>query len=86
MAMLITPDREQITPVSAPSMIGIDPASVPCSRFTTLNDVLSPASAQHSSETMNRNVTTAMATRRSTGASGRKAHAAARATVIPPHT
>ena len=64
MAMLITPDREQMTPVSAPSMIGIDPASVPCSRFTTLNEVVCPAPAQHSSETMNRNMTTAMATRR----------------------
>ena len=73
MAMLITPDREQMTPVSAPSMIGIDPASVPCSRFTMLNDVLSPASAQHSSETMNKNTTTAMVTRRTTRPNGRKA-------------
>ena len=64
MAMLITPDLEQITPVSAPSMIGIDPLKVPCSRFTTLTAVVSPASAQQSSETMSRNVTSAMATRR----------------------
>ena len=65
MAMLITPDLEHTTPVSAPSMIGIDPARVPCSRFTTLNAVFCPASAQHSSETTSRNETTAMATRRS---------------------
>ena len=40
MATLITPDREQTTPVSAPSMIGIESAKVPCSRFTTLNAVV----------------------------------------------
>ena len=40
MPTLITPEREHTTPVSAPSMIGIDPARVPCSRFTTLNGVV----------------------------------------------
>ena len=86
MAMLITPDREQMTPVSAPSMIGIDPARVPWSRFTTLNAVLCPASAQHSSETTSRNETTAMATRRSHLPIGTNARTAAIAIDIPPHT
>ena len=86
MPMLITPDREQITPVSAPSMIGIDSLSVPCSRFTTLNEVLSPASAQHSSDTTSRTQTTAMATRRRTLPSGRKARAAPIAIEIAPQT
>src|SRR5690348_10205921 len=62
--MLTTPDREQITPVSAPSMIGIDWLSVPWSRFTTLNGLLWPASAQHSRDRMKANTTTAMLTRR----------------------
>ena len=42
-AMLMTPDVEQITPVSAPSMIGIETLSVPDSRFTTLNGIDCPA-------------------------------------------
>src|SRR5581483_5775909 len=64
MPMLTTPDREQITPVSAPSMIGIDWLSVPCSRFTMLNGLLWPASAQHSRDTMKATTTTPMLTRR----------------------
>ena len=48
MPMFTTPDREQITPVSAPSMIGMDWLSVPDSRFTTLNEVVWPAPAQQS--------------------------------------
>ena len=86
MAMLITPDREQMTPVSAPSMIGIDPARVPCSRFTTLNAVLCPASAQHSSDSTSRNETTAMATRLSIWLNGRNARATPIAIDIPPLT
>ena len=86
MAMLITPDREQMTPVSAPSMIGIDPARVPCSRFTMLNAVVCPASAQHSSESTSRNETTAMATRFSVLPNGKNARAAAIAIDIPPDT
>ena len=35
MAMLITPEVEQMTAVSAPSMIGMERLSVPESRFTT---------------------------------------------------
>ena len=62
--MFTTPDREQITPVSAPSMIGMDWLSVPCSRFTTLNWVVSQAPAQQSRASTNRNTTTAMLTRR----------------------
>ena len=86
MAMLITPDLEQMTPVSAPSMIGIDPARVPDSRFTMLNAVLSPASAQHSCATTNRKQTKPSATRRHTLLSGAKARAAAIAIEIAPHT
>ena len=51
--MLITPDVEQITPVSAPSMIGIESSSVPDSRFTTLNGIDWPASDQASSAMTN---------------------------------
>src|SRR5580704_18086208 len=86
MATLITPEREQITPVRAPSMIGIDPDSVPCSRFTMLNAVVCPASAQHSSATMSRNETNAMHDRRSHLPIGANARATAIAIEIPPHT
>ena len=44
---------EQITPVSAPSMIGMESLSVPESRFTMLNAIVCPPSAQTSSEMMN---------------------------------
>ena len=81
MATLITPDREQMTPVSAPSMMGIELAKVPCSRFTTLTPVVSPASAQQNSETMNKNMTSAMATRRHNVLNGRKARSTATAHV-----
>ena len=84
--MLITPDREQMTPVSAPSMIGIDWLKVPCSRFTTLTAVVSPASAQQSSETMNRNVTSAMAARRHALLSGTKAQEHRQHDRHAPHT
>jgi hypothetical protein len=70
-AMLTTPDREQITPVSAPSMIGIDWLSVPDSRFTTLNAIDWPASAQASSETTNKKSTRPTTTRRTTRPSER---------------
>src|ERR1700722_6667938 len=86
MATLITPDREQITPVSAPSMIGIDPDRVPCSRLTMLNAVVCPASAQHSSATTSRNEVTAMHARRSHLLIGTNARAAPIAIDIPPHT
>ena len=86
MPTLITPEREHTTPVSAPSMIGIESLNVPCSRFTTLNAVVRPASAQHSRETTNRKMTTAMATRRSAVLSGTKARTAAITSVIAPHT
>src|SRR3984885_4333768 len=86
MATLITPDREQITPVSAPSMIGIDPDRVPCSRFTMLNAVFCPASAQHSSARTSRNETTAMHARRSHLLIGTNARATAIAIDSPPHT
>ncbi len=75
-----------MTPVSAPSMIGIDPARVPDSRFTMLNEVLCPASAQHSSAMTNRKQTSPSATRRHTLLSGAKARATASAIEIPPHT
>ena len=86
MATLITPDREQMTPVSAPSMMGIELAKVPCSRFTTLTPVVSPASAQQNSETMNKNMTSAIATRRHHLLSGRKARSTATAIDTAPHT
>ena len=86
MAMLITPEREHTTPVSAPSMIGIESFSVPCNRFTTLNAVVRPASAQHSKETTNRKMTAPMATRFSAVLSGRNARRAAITRVIAPHT
>ena len=86
MPTLITPEREHTTPVSAPSMIGIDWFKVPCSRFTTLNAVVRPASAQHSRARTNRKTTTAMATRFSAVPNGRKARSAAITRVIAPHT
>ena len=64
--MLMTPEVEQITPVSAPSMIGIESSSVPDSRFTMLNGIDCPPSAQASSAMMNRNSTTPTMTRRQT--------------------
>src|SRR5260370_18028762 len=86
MATLITPEREQIRRVRGRSMIGIDPDSVPCSRFTMLNAVVCPASAQHSSATTSRNETTAMHDRRSHLPIGTNARATAIAIDIPPHT
>jgi len=91
MAMFTTPDVEQITPVSAPSMIGIETFSVPESRFTTLNGIDCPPDAQAISATMNRKSTTPMITRRSTRPSEMipstsSSRAAARASVIAPHT
>ena len=85
MPMFTTPDREQITPVSAPSMIGMDWLSVPCSRFTTLNDVVWPAPAQHIRATMNKNTTTPMLTRRHRVFSFTTARSAARTSVSAPH-
>src|SRR5580693_7650222 len=63
-AMLITPEVEQITPVSAPSMIGIESLRVPDSRFTTLNEIDCPASDQAISEITKVNSTRPIATRR----------------------
>ena len=85
MPMFTTPDREQITPVSAPSMIGIDWLSVPCSRFTMLNVVVWPAPAQHIRASTNKNTTTPMVTRRQTVLSGTTARSAASTSVSAPH-
>src|ERR1017187_6652886 len=86
MPTLITPEREHTTPVSAPSMIGIESLNVPCSWFTTLNDVASPASAQHSKARTSKKMTTPMVTRRSVTPNGRKARSAAIARLSAPHT
>ena len=92
MAMLITPEVEQITPVSAPSMIGMETFSVPESRFTTLNGIDCPPSAQASSAMMNRNSTTPTITRRQHARRGgrcrarRAAATAASASVTAPQT
>src|SRR6266700_5476312 len=63
MAMLMTPDVEQITPVSAPSMIGIESSSEPDIRLTTLNEIAWPASDQAISATTNRKSTRPTTTR-----------------------
>src|ERR1700753_3715572 len=60
MAMLMTPDVEQMTPVSAPSMIGIESSSVPDSWFTTLNEIDWPASDQAISAMTKKNSTRPM--------------------------
>ena len=85
MPMLTTPDREQITPVSAPSMIGIDWLSVPCSRFTTLNGLLCPASAQHSRDTTKASSTMPMLTRRHRADIGTNARTPASTSDTAPH-
>src|SRR5215469_15737886 len=90
-AMLITPEVEQITPVSAPSMIGIETLSVPDSRFTTLNEIDCPASDQASSETTKKNSTSPSMTRRSTRPmettpSSASSRQPARSSVIAPPT
>ena len=85
MPMFTTPDREQITPVSAPSMIGIDWLSVPCSRFTMLNVVVSQAPAQHIRARTNRNTTTPIVTRRQRVFSFTTARSAASTRVSAPH-
>jgi hypothetical protein len=51
-----------------------------------LNAVLSPASAQHIRDKMSRNVTSAMAVRRSATLNGTNARTRASAIEIPPHT
>jgi len=84
MPMFTTPDREQITPVSAPSMIGMDWLSVPCSRFTTLNVVVWPAPAQQARASTNRNTTAAMVTRRQRVLSFTTARSAASTSVSAP--
>ena len=66
MAMLITPEVEQITAVSAPSMIGMERLSEPESRFTTPTGIGCPPPAQASSAMTNRNSTAPMTTRRCT--------------------
>ena len=91
MAMLTTPEVEQITPVSAPSMIGIESSSEPDSRFTTLNGIVCPASAQAMSATMKRKSTAPRMTRRATRPSRStpvtsSSRRSASASVIPPHT
>src|SRR5450756_151780 len=63
MAMLMTPDVEQITPVSAPSMIGMESSREPDIRFTTLNPIDCPASDQAISAMTNRNSTKPTTTR-----------------------
>src|ERR1700749_1570335 len=83
--MFTTPDREQITPVSAPSMIGMDWLSVPWNRFTMLNVVVWPAPAQHIRARTNRNTTTPMVTRRQTVLSGTTARSAASTSDSAPH-
>src|SRR6516162_3069187 len=90
MAMLITPEVEQITPVSAPSMIGIEMFSVPDIRFTTLNGIVCPPDAQAISATMNRKSTAPTITRRHTRPrrtmpSTSSSRAAAKASVRAPH-
>ena len=90
-AMLMTPEVEQITPVSAPSMIGMESLSVPESRFTMLNGIACPPSAQTSSAMMNRNSTTPTITRRQTRPrwmipSTSSVRTAASASEIAPHT
>jgi len=67
-------------------MIGIESFRLPCSRFTTLNAVVRPASAQHSRAMTNRKMTTAMDTRFSTVPNGRNARSTAITRVIAPHT
>ena len=82
---------EQITPVSAPSMIGMESLSVPESRLTMLNGIDWPPSAQTSSAMMNRNSTTPTITRRQTRPrwmipSTSSVRTTASASEIAPHT
>ena len=91
MAMLTTPEVEQITPVSAPSMIGIESLSEPDIRFTTLNGIVCPASAQAISATMNKKSTTPRMTRRQTRPSRStpvtsSSRTSASTSVMAPHT
>jgi len=85
MPTLITPEREHTTPVSAPSMIGIESLNVPCSWFTTLNGNR-PASAQHSNARISKKAMTPMASRRSMMPNGRKARSTATTRLSAPHT